>query len=101
MPRDHVDWVVVPFEAVKLLVELPYVVHLDFGVATACKEPVPVDRVPPDLGDGVVVRLDCVHSLAAGARVPHFDVGVLAARDHQTFKGVPVAGLNIRAVVAK
>ncbi len=91
MPRDHIDWVVVPFEYVKLLVELSYVVHLDFGVSTACKEPVAVDRVPPDLGDGVVVRWDCVNSLAASARVPHFDVGVLAARDHQTFKGMPVA----------
>ena len=101
MPSDSVHWIVVAFEDIEFLFALPDVKNFDLGVFAPGQKPVPINWVPSHLRHCVVVRLNRVDALASRARVKDLDVGVLAPREDQAVKRVPVAGLDIAAVVLK
>ena len=101
MPRDNCDLILVPLEAIEFGAELTNVKDLDLVVATACQEPIAIDRVPAYLVDGRIVRMDLIYITASEARVPDLHILVFAAGQDERLGWVPVARLQIRPMLCK
>ena len=78
MPGYDGHLVFMSLKAVEFAVTLADVKHLDLVVTTTCQEPVPIDRVPPHLVDGRIVRMYLIHTSATLPRIPNLDVLVFA-----------------------
>ena len=71
-----------PLKTVELAVKLTYVPNFDLLVATSCQEPVAVDWIPTNLVDCRIVSMDLIYTLTSSARIPDFDVLILAASEN-------------------
>lgn len=101
MPCNHIDWVIVSFKTIELLIKFSNVVNLNFRVSTASQKPVAVHRIPSYLSDCIVVSRNCVHSSASCPWIPHFYIRIFAASHHKALEWMPVTWFDIRSMVAK
>ena len=99
MPRDDCDLVLVPLEAIELGAEFANVEDLYLVVTTPSREPITVDRVPSNLVDRRIVRVNLIDVASTESRVPNLHILVLASRQDEGLGRVPITRLQVGSVL--
>lgn len=75
--------IIMPFETIQLRVCFPYIEHFYFLVAATSQKPIPIDWIPPDLINDVIVRVNLVDPFATNSWIPQLDMLVLARGENE------------------
>jgi hypothetical protein len=93
MPCDDCNLVIMFLKHIELL-HHSNVQYFYRRISRSSEKPVPVNRIPPDLIDRVIMRLKGLH-LTSISRIPKLNLIIFAPCHNQRFSGMPVAGFHI------